>query len=183
MTDPHDLSFEDLALPHMDLVYHVARRLSRNGHEAEDLVQETYLKAYKSFERFELRDYGMKPWLLRILHNTFYNRAARAAKAPVATDQQVLEEDQAAPLTGSEHGPPVLDYEMMDGEVKQAIDALSPDFRSVLMLWATMEFSYQEISEILDIPIGTVMSRLHRARKQLHDALADYARENRLTGS
>jgi RNA polymerase sigma-70 factor (ECF subfamily) len=67
--------------------------------------------------------------------------------------------------------------------VKRAIDALTPEFRSVLMLWATLEFSYQEIAEILEIPIGTVMSRLHRARKQLNDALADYARENRLTGS
>lgn len=184
MSESLDQSFETLALPEMDLVYRVARRLAKNAHEAEDLVQETYLKAYKSFGRFELRDYGIKPWLLRILHNTFYNRAARAAKAPVATDQQVLEEDRAAPESaGSEHGTPVIDYEQMDAEVKHAIDGLTPEFRSVLMLWATMELSYQEIAEILDIPIGTVMSRLHRARRQLNETLADYARENRISAS
>lgn len=184
MSKPLDQTFESLALPEMDLVYRVARRLAKNAHEAEDLVQETYLKAYKSFDRFELRDYGIKPWLLRILHNMFYNRATRAARAPVATDQQVLEEDRAAaPSIGSEHGLPAIDYEQMDTEVKQAIEGLSPEFRSVLMLWATMELSYQEIAETLEIPIGTVMSRLHRARRQLNDTLTDYARENRISTS
>ena len=79
-------SFEELAVPHLELVYRVARRLCRNEHEAEDLVQETYLKAYKAFERFEMREFGIKPWLLKILHNTFLNRLARQRRAPRLAD-------------------------------------------------------------------------------------------------
>lgn len=163
-------------MPHLDTVYRVARRLTRNEHEAEDLVQETYFKAYRAFENFELREQGAKPWLLKILNNTFLNRLAKDKRAPRATDQQTLEETQAA----DEAGPPELDYDYLDQEVKQALDSLSPDFRSVLLLWATMEFSYQEIADVLDIPIGTVMSRLHRARQQLARQLEDFARDRRL---
>lgn len=181
MTDSSDGNFEALALEHVDLLYRVARRLARHDQEAEDLVQETFLKAYKSFEKFELREYGIKPWLLKILHNTFLNRLARQSKAPVATDQQILDADQEADSArGSELAPPQLDFEQLDEEVKQAIDDLSPDFRAVVLLWATNEVSYQEIAEILGVPIGTVMSRLHRARHQLCDRLADYAKEQRL---
>lgn len=176
MTAQHEHSFEALAIPQLDTVYRVARRLCRNDHEAEDLVQETYLKAYGAFERFEVREFGIKPWLLRILHNTFLNRQARGKRAPRATDHQTLEQvhaDQPA-------GPPALDYENLDGEVKLAIDGLQPEFRAVLLLWATMELSYQEIADILDVPIGTVMSRLHRARQSLARTLQDFAREHRL---
>lgn len=174
-----DKSFETLALAHLDVVYRVARRLTKDEHEAEDLVQETYFRAYRAFDKFEMREYGIRPWLLKILNNTFLNRVAREKKAPRATDQQTLEETQAA-----EGGttPPELDLEHLDAEVKQAIDDLSPEFRMVLLLWATMEHSYQEIAEILELPIGTVMSRLHRARQQLTRKLEDYARANRLAG-
>jgi len=171
-------SFESLAVPHLELVYRVARRLCRDTHEAEDLVQETYLKAYSAFARFEVRAFGAKPWLLRILHNTFLNRQARQRRAPRATDPQTLEQVQA---DDDPAGPPQLDYENLDEEVKRAIDQLQPDFREVLLLWATMELSYQDISTILDVPIGTVMSRLHRARQQLVRALGEFAREQRLS--
>ncbi len=173
MADANRKSFEQLALPHLDVVYRVARRLVRDAHEAEDLVQETFLKACRAFERFELRDMGVRPWLLKILHNTYLNRATRQARGPRSTDQQTLDETQAAP----DCGPPELDYEQLDDEVKQALDTLSPEFRGVLLLWATMEFSYQEIADILDVPIGTVMSRLHRARQQLVARLDGFARE------
>ncbi len=172
-------SFESLALPHLDVVYRVARRLTRDDHEAEDLVQETYLKAYRAFERYEQREFGIRPWLLRILNNTFLNRIAREKKAPKATDQQTLEETQSS-VVASSGIPPELDYEKLDAEVKQALDHLSPDFRTVMLLWATMEFSYQEIADILELPIGTVMSRLHRARKQLTGELEEFARERRI---
>lgn len=174
MPDGERKSFEALAVPHIDAVYRMARRLTRNEHAAEDLVQETYLKAYRAFENFEIREFGLKPWLLKILHNTFLNRQAREKKAPKATDQQTLEQVHAgdAPV-----GPPELDYENLDEEVKSAIEALAPEFRSVLLLWATMEVSYQEIADILGVPIGTVMSRLHRARSQLSESLHDFARE------
>ena len=91
-----DGSFEGLALPHLELVFRVARRLTRDDHEAEDLVQETLLKAYKSFPRFELREYGIKPWLLRILHNTYLNRQMHTAKGPVLVDERVLDEGKSA---------------------------------------------------------------------------------------
>lgn len=172
-----DQSFEALALPHLDVVYRVARRLSRNEHEAEDLAQETYLKAYRAFAGFEIREFGIRPWLLKILNNTFLNRQAREKKAPKATDQQTLEQTQAAELSSA---LPALDYEHLDQEVKQALDGLKPEFRTVLLLWATNELSYQEIASTLELPIGTVMSRLHRARRQLARTLADFARENRI---
>ncbi len=179
---PDSPSFEEIALPHMELVYRVARRLSRHDQEAEDLVQETYLKAFGAFGKFELREYGIKPWLLKILHNTFLNRQARAKKAPRAMDQQGLEaqpdgrDHQFSPIS------PEIDLEQVDGEIKQAVDGLRPEFRSVILLWATMELSYQEIADVLETPIGTVMSRLHRARRQLSQTLADYAEAHRLPG-
>lgn len=177
-----DRSFEELAVPHLDMVYRVAVRLTRNDHEAEDLVQETYLKAHKAFGRFEMREFGIRPWLLRIMHNTFLSRLAREKLAPKAADQQTLEQMRGSDKSDSDFlGPPALDYEHLDAEVKAAMVRLAPEFRLVLSMWATMEFSYQEIADVLDMPIGTVMSRLHRARQQLVRELADYAREHRLT--
>lgn len=180
MPDEGKDSFEALAVPHLETVYRVARRLARDEHEAEDLVQETYLKAYKGFAHFEVREFGIRPWLLKILYNTFLNRQARDKKGPRATDQQTLDQVHAAEGYA---GPPELDYENLDQEVRRAIDDLPAEFRSVLLLWATMELSYQEIADILAIPIGTVMSRLHRARQQLARQLESYAREQRITGS
>ena len=179
MPNESEQSFEALALPHLETVYRVARRLARNEHDAEDLVQETYLKAHKAFGRFEMREFGIKPWLLKIMHNTFFNRQTRQRKAPRAIDQQMLEQVQA----GDSAIPPELDYENLDQEVKQAIDSLPQEFRSVLLLWATMELSYQEIAGVLSVPIGTVMSRLHRARRQLAGLLQDFAVEQRLAGT
>lgn len=172
-------SFEALALPHLDTVYRVARRLAHHEHDAEDLVQETFLKAYAAFDRFQVREFGIKPWLLKILTNTFLNRRQRAERGPRSTDPQTLDETQADEAYA---GPPDLDYEHLDQEVKQALDQLAPEFRTVLLLWATLEFSYREIADALDVPIGTVMSRLHRARQQLARVLHDFAREQRLPG-
>lgn len=175
-----DKSFESLALPHLDAVYRFARRLSGDENEAHDLVQETYLKAYKAFEKFELREFGVKPWLLKILHNAFLNRAAKIKRSPFATDQQVLDEMHADQTQAYSEEIAEVSFDDLDEEVKTALERLSPDFRSIILLWGTMEFSYQEIADILGIPIGTVMSRLHRARSQLTQTLADYAREQRL---
>lgn len=177
MGSADERSFEELALPHLDVVYGVARRLSRDEHEAEDLVQETYFRAYRAFAGFDLREFGIRPWLLKILNNTFLNRQAREKRAPKATDHVTLELAQG----GNEPvAPPELDYESLDQEVKRALEGLKPEFRTVMLLWATNELSYQEIADVLDVPIGTVMSRLHRARQQLARVLDDFARENRI---
>lgn len=168
-------SFEELAVPHLDAMYRVARRLTRSEHEAEDLVQETFLKAQRAFGTFRMRQFGIRPWLLRILHNTYFNRLARERRAPRPAEQQALEQVAGPPAQDS---PPQLDYENLDAEVKRAMDGLQPEYCSVLLLWATMELSYQEIADILQIPIGTVMSRLHRARQALLKSLRDYAREH-----
>jgi len=158
------------------MIYRVARRLTAHEQEAEDLVQETYLKAYLAFARCRKRDFGIKPWLLKILHNTYLDRQAARRRAPISLDQQVLEQVREKGSASAEK----LSYEDLDQEVKRAIDALPAEYRSVLLLWATAELSYQEIADLLGIPIGTVMSRLHRARQQLKDALADFARQQRI---
>jgi len=176
-------SFEDLAIPHLETVYRVARRLARDEHEAQDLVQETFLKGFRAFASFEMREFGIKPWLLKILHNTFLNRRARESRAPRPTDQKTLEQVHESPSASqSTGGTPEVDYELLDEEVKRAIDSLQPEFRAVMLLWGTMELSYKEIAEVLNVPIGTVMSRLHRARQQLALTLKDYAQANRLIG-
>ncbi len=177
MAQDQHKSFEELALPQLDAVYQVARRLTRNDHEAEDLVQETYFKAYRAFDRFEMRSFGIRPWLLKILNNTFFNKRARDKRGPLATDQQTLEETITDP--GSTL-PPHLDYEHLDQEVAQALDELSAEYRAVMLLWATNEWSYREIADMLEIPVGTVMSRLHRARQQLAKRLDEYARNERI---
>lgn len=179
MRQTADNAFEALALPELGVIYRVARRLTRNEAEAEDLVQETYLKAQKAFASFQLQDFGIRPWLLRILNNSFLNRIARDRRAPRHTDHEILESFESAGAASSA-AHPVLNFDNLDDEVKTAIEGLQPEFRAVLLLWATMEYSYQEIAEIIDVPIGTVMSRLHRAKRQMADSLRGYAREHRL---
>ena len=180
MASQGDNSFEALAMPHIGAAYRLARRLARNEFEAEDLVQETYLKAYKAFSGFQVRDFGMKPWLLKILHNTFLNRQSRESKAPRTADHQTLEGLTKPVEKTVSLDPPQLDYDQVDEEVKHAVDNLAPEFRSVLLLWSTMELSYKEMAEVLCVPLGTVMSRLHRARQQLVAVLGDFARKNRI---
>lgn len=173
-------TFEELAVPHFDALYRIARRLVKDEHSAEDLLQETYLKAYAAFKSFEMRGFGIRPWLLKILHNTFLNRLAREGRKPRSADQAMLEEVEDA-ASGETEGGGDLNVDLLDTEVKAAIDALPPEFRVVLLHWATMEHSYQEIADILSIPIGTVMSRLYRARQAMLAALTSYGREHRLS--
>ncbi|MFO0838234.1 MAG: sigma-70 family RNA polymerase sigma factor [Phycisphaerae bacterium] len=174
-----DNSFEALAVPHLEAIYGFARRLARNEHEAEDLLQETYLKACKAFGTFDLREFGIKPWLLKILHNSFLNRQAREGHAPRAVGNEELDAGIGELSPVGADGQAEVDFEYVDEEVKRALDQLQPEFRAVLLLWATMELSYQEIAEILGVPIGTVMSRLHRARSLLSRSLSSYAVKNR----
>lgn len=175
-------SFEEVVLCHLDTVYRIAVRLAGDVHEAEDLVQETFLRAHRAFSGFELRKYGAKPWLLKILHNVFYTRRGQADRAPSLLQDLSLDDFAAElerdPLPAVADGQ--MDWEYIDEELKAAIEALAPEYRSVLLLWALGELSYKEIAEVSGCAMGTVMSRLHRARQQLGQKLEDYAQDRRV---
>jgi RNA polymerase sigma-70 factor (ECF subfamily) len=172
-------TFENLSLEHLDAVYRLALQLSRHPDEAADLVQETYLKALRASDRFEETGGGIRPWLFKILHNVFYTRLAKAKRAP--TSMEGLETAPADDAAPDEPGPAwdldSLDWEYVDERLKAAIEQLRPEYRSVLLLWAVEGLKYREIAQIQEIPIGTVMSRLHRARSILADQLRDFAEE------
>lgn len=174
-------AFEELSLDHIEAVYRLALQLVRHPDEASDLVQETYLKALRVADRFEEQGGGIRPWLFKILHNVFYTRLARAKRAPMSVDElHGAVADSPAP---DEPGPAWdisrLDWDHVDERLKSAIEHLRPEYRTVLLLWAVEGLKYREIAEIQDIPIGTVMSRLHRARSILADQLAEFAEEFR----
>jgi RNA polymerase sigma-70 factor (ECF subfamily) len=173
--------FERVAMPHLDSVYRMARRLAGNDAEADDLVQETYLRAYRAFDTFQLRQYGAKPWLLKILHNTFYTRLGRESRQPATVDEVDFDEfaETAHASTVRLDGAD-LNWDAFDQELKGAVNALAPEYREVLLLWALEGLSYKEIAEVCNCAIGTVMSRLYRARQQVSEKLVGYARERRL---
>ena len=166
--------FEKLALEQLDTLYRIARRLTRDVTRAEDLVQETYVRAIRAQEGFDLQPHGIRPWLLRIMHNVHVSRSEREGRQPAA-----LEDDQLESATGrGAVAPPPYDpasFEGMDQQLVHAIESLTPEYQVVLMLWAVDELSYKEIAEAVEIPIGTVMSRLHRARQKLSEQLRTYA--------
>ncbi len=172
-------TFEEVVLCHVDVVYRVAVRLTRNSHQAEDLVQETFMRAYQSFERFELRQYGAKPWLLKILHNTFFADRVRASKSPVQLGEMGCDDFEAD--SPGEPAPVLSDGELnwddFDEELKQGVESLSPEYRYTLLLWALGDLGYKEIAEVMGCAIGTVMSRLFRARQQLRQAMGSYAED------
>lgn len=172
-----DRSFEGLVLPHFDLVYRLAYKLTGDVHEAEDLVQEVFLKARRSFGGFELRDYGAKPWLLKIMHNAYLTRRGVAGRGPTLLDDLSLNDFAAdfEPQTLDSLAPGRLNWDLFDEELKHAVEKLAPEYRMVLLLWALGDMSYKEIAQVLGIAIGTVMSRLFRARRQLATALTEYA--------
>jgi len=170
--------FERLAIEQMDSVYRLARRLSRDVARAEDLVQETYLRALRSRDSFTLEDFGIRPWLLRILYNVHISRAQQEGRRPVAMDDQLLELIDESSLTIAPISP--VSFDAMDQRLVRALESLPEEYQSVLLMWAVEDLSYKEIAEILGIPIGTVMSRLHRARQRLTDQLRDLALEERI---
>lgn len=169
--------FEQLALAEIDMVYRLARRLSRDHAKAEDLVQETYLRALKARNSFNLQQYGIRPWLLRILYNLHVTQGQRNQRQPALVDGEIL--DAAG---GEDHDLPLdpKSWENMDERLVNALDALPDDYKTVLLLWAVEDFSYKEIADALNVPIGTVMSRLHRARQRLGEQLHNYAVEERI---
>ena len=173
--------FADLAMEHMDSLYAGALRMTRNPADAEDLVQETYLKAYRGFGGFEAGT-NLKAWLFRILTNTYINRYRQQKRRPDETDIDDVEDFYLYRRLGgideariSKSAEDTLLELFTDDEVKEALESLPETFRMAVLLADVEGFAYKEIAEILDIPIGTVMSRLHRGRKQLQKRLYDFA--------
>ena len=172
--------FESLTMPYLDALYNTALRMTRSPQDAEDLVQETYLKAYRHYDKFE-EGTNLKAWLFRIMKNTFINNYRKKQARPIESDFSDVEESMEHRLT-TPWGKAILDPEaelleqVVDAGVEEALKELPEDYRMAVMLADLEHFSYKEIAEILDIPLGTVMSRLYRGRKLLEQAMLDYAR-------
>jgi len=172
----HD-EFLRLAMEQLDAVDRMARTLARNRTESDDLVQETYLLALKGRDSFDLKTFGIKPWLFRILHNIHVTRGRREQRQPKAMESHELED---ASIEVSE---PLNGLLLSDDRLEKAMGMLPLELRSILTLWAVDELSYKEIAEVVGIPIGTVMSRLHRARRRISDLLADHPAAIRASGN
>lgn len=169
-------------------LYSAALRMTRNSADAEDVVQETFLKAYRAYGTFE-EGTNLKAWLYRILTNTYINRYRKQARRPAEVDFGEVEDFYLYKrLASGESGSASRSAEeealeqFVDADVKGAIEALPEHFRMPVLLADVEGFSYKEIAEILDVPIGTVMSRLHRGRKALEKALWGFAEQRGLTG-
>ena len=181
-------TFADQAMEHMGSLYTAALRMTRNPADAEDLVQETYLKAYRSFASFQ-EGTNLKAWLYRILTNTFINSYRAKKRRPEMTDVEDVEElylyhrlgGLEAAAAGRSAEEDVLER-FTDEEVKAAIDALPEQFRVAVLLADVEGFSYKEIAEMTEVPIGTVMSRLHRGRRALQKALFRFGMDRGLVG-
>ena len=165
-------AFEAEALASLDSLYRTALRLTRVPADAEDLVQETYLKAFRAAASFNPGT-NLRAWLFTILHNTARNRARDRARDAVAVDSEVVERAAELPPSGGPAETPetLLIKETLAPELQAAIDALPGAFREAVWLRDVEEFSYAEIAEMLSIPIGTVMSRISRGRQSLHERL------------
>src|SRR5882724_1985825 len=171
--------FEHLSLEHLDALYSAGLRLTKNERDAEDLVQDTFLRAFRFFDKFE-RGTNFRAWLFKILTNTFINKYRRQVKERSFSEgserESVTAQLFSADATEAAANPEdhLLDR-LLSEEVLGAIDQLPIDFRMVVILADLQEFSYREIAEILDCPVGTVMSRLFRGRKLLQKFLSAYS--------
>lgn len=167
--------FYDLATPHMELLGVVARKMTGNATEAQDLSQDVYLRAYRYFDTFQ-KGTNFKAWLFTILRNTYVNGSRKASKLPRMIDISIIEtHDNVKSATTPE--TEIFD-ELLDDVVINAMDALPEHFREAVMLCDLEGLSYKEMTEALDCPIGTVMSRLHRGRGLLRERLKGYAKQN-----
>ena len=177
-----DADFETAAMPFLDALYNTALRMTRNTQDAEDLVQETFLKAYRHFDKFEPGT-NLKAWLFKIMKNTFINDYRKRQAQPPESDFAEIEgafESQVSEEATQQIRTPEEEAlaDVLDEDVQRALDALPPEYRMVVLLTDLEGFSYREVAEILEIPVGTVMSRLYRGRKRLESEMLRYAREH-----
>ena len=164
-----DAEFAQAALSHIDSLYGTALRLTRRAADAEDLVQDTYLKAFRSAHQFEAGT-NLKAWLFTILHNTFRNLRRHDGRNPVDVDSEAVERvvDEGP---GAQSPEQILSRATLDGDLQDALDALPDAFRQAVWLRDVEELSYAEMAQVLDVPIGTVMSRISRGRRALSAGL------------
>ncbi len=164
-------AFAAEALSYVDSLYGTALRLTRRPQDAEDLVQETYLKAFRASAQFE-RGTNLKAWLFTILHNTFRNMRRHDVRNPVDVNSETVE--QAVDCAGEDQSPEqLLTRATLDADLQAALDDLPDNFRQAVWLRDVEEFGYADIAKMLDVPIGTVMSRISRGRRLLYDRLAE----------
>ena len=174
--------FERVALVHLPSLYHMALRFTRNTADAEDLLQDTYVRAFRFFHRYEPGT-NAKAWLFKILRNGFINRYRKAQKRPEEVDFSKIEEIFESLLEPRQRLPGPEEEILarsLDEPIEDALRMLPEEYRSVLLLAVVEGFSYREIAATLDCPMGTVMSRLHRARKHMKSRLLNYGRERGL---
>src|ERR1700744_2264491 len=182
-------TFTDVAMEFMPGLYSAALRMTRNRADAEDLVQETYLKAYRSYASFT-EGTNLRAWLYRILTNTYINNYRAAQRRPEVADVEDVEDlylyKRLAGAGGSDPGRSAEDEALerfTDDDVKAALESLPDTFRMAVLLADVEGFSYKEIADITDVPIGTVMSRIHRGRRALQKALHEYGAARGVVGS
>ena len=174
-------AFETEALPHMDALYRTALRMTKNANDAEDLVQETFVKAYRFWDRFESGS-NCRAWLFKIMTNIFINDYRSKSRVPTPVNVDDIDDSYLynhLTETQTENNPEQQFLSsVLDDDVKHAIETLPDDFRVVTILSFLEGFSYQEIADIVGLQLGTVKSRLHRGRKLLQKQLLDYAIRN-----
>jgi RNA polymerase sigma-70 factor (ECF subfamily) len=172
--------FESLALGHLDSLYACGLRMTRDPRDSEDLVQDTMLAAYRFFDKFEPGT-NIKAWLFKILTNTFINKYRKRTREREVRD--LVEKDETPSLMSQDVAEKSRDPEMailgalVSDDVKRALDGVPYDYRLAVVLCDLEEFTYKEIADIMDCPVGTVMSRLHRGRRLLQKSLREYAIE------